>query len=72
MTNKYERVKKLIAVLKDNICRKQVVVADILYAHADYKTNNILPDKSMLVPFDNGGIFPIVFDFCHCITPFSM
>ena len=54
MTNKYERIKKLVSVLQNNLCRKQLQVTDILYAHTDYKTNNDLPDKSALVPFNDG------------------
>lgn len=54
MTNKYERIKKLVSVLQNNLCRKQIQVTDIMYAHTDYKTNNDLPDKSALVPFNDG------------------
>ncbi len=51
MTNKYERIKELVSVLQNNLCRKQIQVTDIMYAHTDYKKNNDLPDKSALEPF---------------------
>ena len=55
MTNKYERIKKLVSVLQNNLCRKQIQVTDIMYAHTDYKKNTDLPDKSALVPLNEGN-----------------
>ena len=36
MTNKYERIKKLVSVLQNNLCRKQMQVTDKAAVADDY------------------------------------
>ena len=52
MVNKFERIKKLVTVLKDEVFQKKVSVDEVLCCHADYKTDNTLPSKDAMSPFD--------------------